>query len=39
MLKKIAVAMLFAITFAVGVGTAQARTTVPHRLCPIAACV
>lgn len=41
MLKKIALTALFAITFAVGLGAAQAATAhhapttpVPHRLCP-----
>ncbi len=39
MLKKIALTALFAITFAVGIGAAQAKTKapgapVPHGLCP-----
>jgi hypothetical protein len=46
MLKKITLAALFAITFTVGAGLAQARTAknsaptapVPHALCPMGTC-
>lgn len=43
MLKKIALAALFAITFAIGAGAAQARTKAPTApvsqwLCPPACC-
>jgi hypothetical protein len=45
MLKKIALAGLFAITFAVGMGAAQARTSsvedpsTPQSLCPCRLCL